>query len=340
MTADDPTNETIDVNRLFSSHPERARAISRRYPEIKTCFGPNRATFPCIVALVALQFALAKFAGDRPWWLMLPLAYFAGAVLSHSLFVLIHDCCHNAVFRRSTLNRLAEIVANFPLVIPIAASFGKAHREHHRSLGEYPDDIDIASDWEARWVGASASRKLFWLAVYPLWLLFRSLRAPRSSGIDRWIALNIGVQFGVDAALLWLLGSGPVVYLLFSTWFSVTLHPLGARWIQEHYMVAPPQRTYSYYGPLNLVAFNIGYHNEHHDFPSAPWNRLPKIRRIGGAWYDRLSAHRSLTALMLRFVFQRGFHLHRRMNPMLDDERAAIEQVGSEQAGAEQAGGV
>ena len=53
------------------------------------------------------------------------------------------------------------------------------------------------------------------------------------------------------------------------------LHPLGARWIQEHYLVHGEQETTSYYGILNVPALNVGYHNEHHDFPSVPWNRLP-----------------------------------------------------------------
>src|SRR5207245_7373140 len=55
----------------------------------------------------------------------------------------------------------------------------------------------------------------------------------------------------------------------------------ATRWIQRHYMTAEgEQETFSYYGPLNRVAFNVGYHNEHHDFPSVPWNRLPEIRAI------------------------------------------------------------
>ena len=62
--------------------------------------------------------------------------------------------------------------------------------------------------------------------------------------------------------------------MLLSFVFSIGLHPVGARWIQEHYLIAPPQETYSYYGPLNKVAFNVGYHNEHHDFSFVPWNNL------------------------------------------------------------------
>ena len=95
--------------------------------------------------------------------------------------------------------------------------------------------------------------------------------------------------------------------------FSVGLHPVGARWIQEHYLVHSPQETYSYYGPLNRVAFNVGYHNEHHDFPSIPWNRLPAVRSLAARQYDSLVAHRSWTRLLLRFLFDRQLLLFSRM---------------------------
>ena len=43
----------------------------------------------------------------------------------------------------------------------------------------------------------------------------------------------------------------------------------------DFHAVFPGQETNDYYGWLNRIQLNIGYHNEHHDFPSVPWNRLP-----------------------------------------------------------------
>jgi len=114
-----------------------------------------------------------------------------------------------------------------------------------------------------------------------------------------------------------------------SLFFSVGLHPLGARWIQRHYLTAAgesaDQETFSYYGKLNVVAFNVGYHNEHHDFPSVPWNRLPRIRAVAPEAYRSLASHRSWARLLVRFLVDRDLSLFSRMvrrernNRTLDD---------------------
>jgi sphingolipid delta-4 desaturase len=90
---------------------------------------------------------------------------------------------------------------------------------------------------------------------------------------------------------------------------AIGLHPLGARWIQEHFALVPDQETYSYYGPLNRVSFNVGYHNEHHDLVTVPWSRLPEIRRRAPEFYDGLHAYTSWTGLLVRFVRDRHITL-------------------------------
>ena len=69
--------------------------------------------------------------------------------------------------------------------------------------------------------------------------------------------------------------------------FSISLDPVGARWIREHYTYDFDQGTFSYYGPINRVALNMGYHNEHHDLPSIPLNNLPRLRAMAPELYVR-----------------------------------------------------
>ena len=66
--------------------------------------------------------------------------------------------------------------------------------------------------------------------------------------------------------------------------------------------LAPGQETYSYYGPLNKVSFNVGYHNEHHDIVTVPWSKLPEVRRIAPEFYDSLQSYSSWSSLLVRFI--------------------------------------
>ncbi|MCB1147942.1 MAG: fatty acid desaturase, partial [Leptospiraceae bacterium] len=98
-----------------------------------------------------------------------------------------------------------------------------------------------------------------------------------------------------------------------SFWLGFGLHPGGARLIQEHYVLYPPQETYSYYGPLTYVSLHVGYHNEHHDFPSTSWNNLPKIKKAASEYYDSLHSHTSWTKLLFRFIFDKKISLFDRV---------------------------
>jgi sphingolipid delta-4 desaturase len=104
------------------------------------------------------------------------------------------------------------------------------------------------------------------------------------------------------AALYRVAGAAPLAYLLAASLSAIGLHPLGARWIQEHFVFADGQETYSYYGVLNHVSFNVGFHNEHHDFVTIPWARLPALKAAAPEFYVPLYAHYSWSKLLWRFI--------------------------------------
>src|SRR5262249_35048743 len=128
---------------------------------------------------------------------------------------------------------------------------------------------------------------------------------------DTLTVINLVQQLAINTAAWVVLGPGAVLYFGLSLLFSIGLHPLGARWIQRHYLTGEDeQETFSYYGGLNRIAFNVGYHNEHHDFPSVPWRNLPAIKQLAPEIYDRIMAHQSWTRLFFRFLFDPSLSLY------------------------------
>lgn len=127
--------------------------------------------------------------------------------------------------------------------------------------------------------------------------------------------LNILTQVIVDYILVSTFGWKPFVYLIFSSFLAGSLHPCAGHFIAEHYILssttpAPrkdstipfPDETFSYYGPLNVLCYNVGYHNEHHDFPYIPWTKLPHVREIAAEFYDGIPCHRSWSLVIWDFI--------------------------------------
>jgi fatty acid desaturase len=57
----------------------------------------------------------------------------------------------------------------------------------------------------------------------------------------------------------------------------------------------------------------MGYHNEHHDLPSIPWNNLPKVRALAPEFYDTLKYHSSWSRLLFQFIFDKRYSLYSRI---------------------------
>lgn len=294
-------------------HKQRTCAIIKEHPEIRNLIGRNPYTFLIILFCVAVQLVLAYVLQDKSWWFVFGAAYVIGAFSCHTLFVCIHECAHNLVFKAKSSNKIAAIIANLPMVLPSAISFQKYHIKHHSFQGVEELDGDMPYHWEARLINNSAFGKAIWLLLYPLFQMLRPARLKEISLFDTWTIVNMVVEVAFIAVLVYFLGPKAFVFLLASFFFSVGLHPLGARWVQEHYLTHGDQETKSYYGPLNTVNLNVGYHNEHHDFPSIPWNNLPKLKAIGGVYYDSLHSHKSYTILLFQFLFSKELSVFSRM---------------------------
>ena len=288
----------------------------KAYPEVRALFGRNPYTALIALSIVVLQTSIAFAIGRLGWgywWLSLLLAYGMGAFANHCMYVIIHDSIHNLVFRNKTLNKFVAILADLTNLVPGAIGFGVYHLKHHTHQGDYELDADIASRWEARLIGDKSYRKAIWLLFFPLFQLTRPPRLRAITLWSRWVLINALCAIVYDAAVVYFCGWAGFCYLVFSFFFSIGLHPVGARWIQEHYTLDPDQETFSYYGPINIVALNVGHHNEHHDFPSIPWNKLPKLRAAAPEFYDTLRFHTSWSRLLLQFLFDPRYNLFSRV---------------------------
>ncbi|SJZ87468.1 fatty acid desaturase [Sediminibacterium ginsengisoli] len=307
-----PSKKEFVYSETSEPHRIRTKAILREHPHIRKLIGKNPTTIFAIAALVLIQLLLTWLLAESSWWLIIAAAYFIGAFADHSLFVMIHECAHRLIFKSRNANRLAGIFANMPLIFPSSVSFERYHIKHHSFQGVHDLDGDLPNHWEAKLINNYFIGKVIWLLFYPFFQLFRLSRLKEIKPFDGWVVLNFAVQ-AVFVTAICLFGVKGFAFLVLSFFFSVGLHPLGARWIQEHYLTHGEQETYSYYGAFNSISFNVGFHNEHHDFPSVPWNKLPKIRSEAPAFYDTLAYHTSWTKLFFRFLFDKEISLYSRI---------------------------
>jgi len=293
---------------------ERSRRLQilEAHPEIRGLYGPNRVSAIVVVGLVGAQLALASALRGASPWLMAATAVGPGALLAANLTAMIHEAHHLLIFQSPRANRIIALIANLGLVTASAAPFFHYHGWHHAALGDYEMDVGIPTQAEARWVRDSAWRKAVWLAAFPV---FQGLRTAKFRSSERfwtgWMIGNIAAQLIVDAVILQAWGAEALAYLALSYALSIGFHPLGTRVIQEHFLVADGQETGNYVSWASPLECNFGYHAEHHDFPRVAWTRLPRIARLAPEFYRDTPVHRSRTALLARFIFDRRWHLYR-----------------------------
>jgi len=281
-------------------HIVRRKQILAKYPEIEQLFGYDNGPIPYVIAAVMAQLAIASYASSMSWPVFILTSWIIGGAFGHSLALMTHELSHNLVFKTLDYNYYFAIFCNVAMGIPSATTFKKYHMEHHQFQGDTVRDVDIPSHFEAWIFRGLLGKLLFVMSQSFLYSLRPMLVRPKSMNMKD--LLNYVVIVGTDFLIYRFWGIAAVGYLVLSQLLGMSLHPIAGHLIAEHFVFDEGVETYSYYGSLNLIAWNVGYHNEHHDFPRVPGWRLPLVKKMAPEFYDNLPTHKSWSYVLWRFI--------------------------------------
>jgi len=271
-----------------------------KYPHIKDLYGYDLVS-PCKVFLsFFLQMVTCYFIQNQSWMVILPLSYLWGGTINHSLMLAIHELSHDLFFPQVWQNAWFGIFASLPIGLPISGGFKKFHLIHHRSLGIDTVDPDLPTILEAKYVQHPIA-KFFFLFLQPFFYVGRPLLT-QSSSMQFMEIVGLIAQIIFNGIILHFFGWKSMCYLILGSLLGAGIHPLAGHFVGEHYMWGKYE-TYSYYGPLNYLVYNVGWHNEHHDFPRIPGSRLPQLHKIAPEFYKDIGVLESWPMVFVRFIF-------------------------------------
>ncbi|KAH9957318.1 hypothetical protein BC827DRAFT_1226237 [Russula dissimulans] len=148
-------------------------------------------------------------------------AHVIGGTANHNLFLAIHEVTHSLIFKGVKPNKLLAIRADLPIGIPYGClSWQGYHLEHHRYLGEDGIDVDLPTRLELsisfyalRPGFVRSQRPTYWhfIGTPPNWHSIFSLRP--LCRVEMY-----------------------TYYLIMSSFWAGSLHPLASRLLAEHYL--------------------------------------------------------------------------------------------------------
>ncbi|KAG7360038.1 fatty acid desaturase [Nitzschia inconspicua] len=295
---------TTSFTRVGTDEPHRSRrkAILAKHPEILDLYGSDIRLLPVILAVMFAQLSLAVYSTQLGGWQWFLLCWSLGGTLTHWLSLGNHELAHNLCFKTTLYNELLGIFANCAQGFPSAVTFKKYHLEHHYYQGSDGIDVDIPTEWEGQFFN-NTLKKVLWVILQPAFYSLRPLLV-NPKPMDGMEALNFTVVIAFDAAFAYFFGIKALAFNILGTLLGMGIHPVAGHFISEHYTFKEGQETYSYYGWLNLVTFNVGYHNEHHDFPRVSWLSLPAVRAAAPEFYDPLHSYDSWSGVIYDYIFR------------------------------------
>jgi fatty acid desaturase len=297
-------NEDISKNPVVAHPHNTSRAIPERLSPGKikdlSALEPGKALWATAEEWLAIAAAIAACV-----YFWHPAVYILAVMVigsrQHALLIIGHDASHYRYLPKRWQN---DLFANLFLMWPTFASvegFRKFHGTHHQYTG-LPNDgnrhiwytHDAMGELEPGWVFPKTRtglalvllrRALFFTGLF--WVV-RGVVGSFLIPSPHWmIAAKLGFYSVVAGALTyfdaWL---GLVLYWLipFCTWHILVQY---VRIICEHSAVESEEAEYAITRttiPTGLEAFfvlprNVGYHLEHHWYPSVPFYRLPELHQ-------------------------------------------------------------
>jgi fatty acid desaturase len=242
----------------------------------------------------------------------------------HALAVIGHDATHYRLLPSRNVNDwVGNLLCLWPVFISVEG-FRKFHGPHHqhtnlegdgnRELWRTHHHGELVADWRypKSTLGLAAVLLKRGLVMTGLWWMTRGILS--SIVVRERPAVIAGryTYFAGLAALFTLTGSWPLFLLYwlvpYCTWHTAIQY---ARLICEHSAVDSDAPAYqvtrttipTWLESLFILPRNIGYHIEHHWYPSVPFYRLPEL-------HDRLRQdagfrrHANVTQSVLRSLAQ------------------------------------
>jgi fatty acid desaturase len=296
--------EDISANPVVKHPHNTSRSIPERLPPatIKdlSVLDPGKALLATAEEWAGIAVAIALCAYFWHPVLYLIAVVFIGA-RQHALLIIGHDASHYRYLPKRWQN---ELFANLFLMWPTFASvegFRKFHGPHHQYTN-LPDDGnrhiwqthdaagELAPDWQFPKTRAGLALVLLRRALFltgMLWIV-RGLVGSFLIPSPHWmVAARIAFYGSLAAALT-----------VFNAWYAFLLYWIVpyctwhiaaqyTRLICEHSAVESDEEEYAITRstvPTRLESIfilprNVGYHLEHHWYPSVPWYRLPELHQ-------------------------------------------------------------
>lgn len=295
---------------MIENHIERSKRLIIKYPQIKEISSVCIFLKYQIIFLFGLSIFfsyLSSFLDNIQYILF---TWLIGGTLLNSITLGMHEVSHNHAFKSFLHNRILSLICDLSIGLPVSESFRRYHHLHHYEFNKVGLDTDLPSNIE-RIIFKGKLGKFIWVILQGFFYSIRPniikplqiTKIQLLSYILNIIRFIILYQINIKAALF------SIIAILIGT----GLHPFASHFIAEHFYNENKYETASYYGWMNIITFNVGYHVEHHDFPHIPGSKLPLLHKITNEYKDNIPIIKSWFLYLIKFIMDDNISLDNRL---------------------------